>query len=184
FDHVGLVGIFNADKMIHFPDFRSYERAFQLITQVSGRAGRREKPGMVIIQTSNPDHPLLQVILQHKTEEFYRLEEADRMRNHYPPFTRLVELTLKHTDRKVCRTSAERLAEVLRHTLSGVRIMGPGEPLIARIRNQYLMNILIKIPRGAPGLAEIKHGVQVAIAGLAKEKEHRNTRVIVDVDPV
>src|SRR5690606_23225311 len=92
FDHVGLVGIFNADKMIHFPDFRSYERAFQLITQVSGRAGRREKPGMVIIQTSNPDHPLLQVILQHKTEEFYRLEEADRMRNHYPPFTRLVEL--------------------------------------------------------------------------------------------
>ena len=184
FDHVGLVGIFNADKMIHFPDFRSYERAFQLITQVSGRAGRREKPGMVIIQTSNPDHPLLQLILQHKVEEFYRLEEADRMRNHYPPFTRLIEITLKHNDRKACRATAERLAETLRHTLSGVRIMGPGEPVIPRIRNQYLMNILIKIPRGSPDLMEIKHRIQQKIGTLVKEKEHRNTRVIVDVDPV
>lgn len=184
FDHVGLVGIFNADRMIHFPDFRSYERAYQLITQVSGRAGRREKPGVVVIQTSNPDHPLLQIILQHKTNEFYRLEEADRMRNHYPPFTRLIEITFKHSDRIACRNSAETLAETLRHTLSGVRVMGPAEPLVARIRNQYLMNLLIKVPRGSPDLAAIKHQLQQSITALAKEKEHRNTRVIADVDPV
>lgn len=183
FDHVGLVGIFNADKMIHFPDFRSYERAFQLITQVSGRAGRRDKPGVVVIQTSNPDHQVLQIILRHDVDEFYRFEEADRMRNHYPPFTRLIELTLKHTDKKACHTAAMKLAENLRNTLSGVRILGPGEPVISRIRNHYLMNILIKIPRGFSDLAGTKHQIQRCTEALTSQKEHRNTRVIVDVDP-
>ena len=103
FDHVSLVGIFNADRMIHFPDFRSYERAYQLITQVSGRAGRRDKPGTVVIQTSSPEHPLFQTILHHGFEDFYFGQLTDRQEHDYPPFSRLIEITVKHTDKKACR---------------------------------------------------------------------------------
>lgn len=184
FDHVSLVGIFNADRMIHFPDFRSYERAYQLITQVSGRAGRRDKPGTVVIQTSNPDHPLLQTILRHSYEEFYNGQVADRHEHLYPPFSRLIEVTVKHTDKKVCRTIAQVLFETFRKTLSGTRILGPGEPMVSKIRNQFLMSLLIKIPRGGAVLPEIKHSIVQGVQQVSKEKEYRNARIIIDVDPV
>lgn len=184
FDHVSLVGIFNADRMIHFPDFRSYERAYQLITQVSGRAGRRDKPGIVVIQTSNPDHPLLKTILQQNYDAFYQSQIADREQHGYPPLTRLIEITIKHTDKKSCRNTADTLADMLRSALSGVRILGPGEPTIPRIRNQYLMSILIKIPRGKGDLATIKHQLLDLTGRLLKDKDHRNSRIIPDVDPV
>jgi primosomal protein N' (replication factor Y) len=184
FDHVSLVGIFNADRMMHFPDFRSYERAYQLITQVSGRAGRRDKPGLVVIQTSSPDHPLLNIVLHSSFYEFYDAEINDRHRHHYPPFTRLIEVTVKHTDKKVCIGTATLLAELLRKTISDVRILGPGEPMISKIRNQYLMSILLKIPRGRGDLGGLKLSLHDVIYNLSKEKEHRNSRVIVDVDPV
>jgi primosomal protein N' (replication factor Y) len=184
FDHVSLVGIFNADKMIHFPDFRSYERAYQLITQVSGRAGRRDKPGTVVIQTSSPDHPLLLNILKHDFEEFYQSQIQDRYNHHYPPFTRLIEITIKHTDKKMCRTTAQELTELLRTNLEGVRVLGPGEPMISKIRNQYLMSTLIKIPRGSVDLVVIKNKIMEIINTISKNKEHRNSKVVVDVDPV
>lgn len=184
FDKVGMVGIFNADRMMHFPDFRSYERAFQLITQVSGRAGRREVPGRVVIQTSNPEHTLLQLVLRHDVDGFYNYELAERSKNHYPPFTRLVEITVKHSDRKVCHACAGHLFEMLRQHLSGVWIMGPAEPVVARIRNQYLMTILVKIPRGYAGLQDVKANIQECVATILKEKDYRNTRVVIDVDPV
>lgn len=184
FDHVSLVGIFNADRMIHFPDFRSYERAYQLITQVSGRAGRRDKPGTVVIQTSNPDHPLLQTILRHSYEEFYNGQVADRHEHLYPPFSRLIEVTVKHTDKKVCRTIAQVLFETFRKTLSGTRILGPGEPMVSKIRNQFLMSLLIKIPRSGAVLPEIKHSIVQGVQQVSKEKEYRNARIIIDVDPV
>jgi primosomal protein N' (replication factor Y) len=184
FDHVSLVGIFNADRMIHFPDFRAYERAYQLITQVSGRAGRKDKPGTVIIQTADPEHPLLHLLLEHKHTEFYRAELADRRLHDYPPFTRLIEITIKHTDKKVCRTASLILTDMLRPAIQGVKILGPGEPMISKIRNQYLMSILIKIPRGKPELNQIKGTLQQTISQLLKEKEHRSVRVIIDVDPV
>lgn len=184
FDHVSLVGIFNVDRMIHFPDFRSYERAFQLVTQVSGRAGRREKPGTVILQTSDTEHPLLKLIIEHNYTEFYRLELGDRKQHEYPPFSRLIEITLKHSDKKVCRNAAMQLTEVLKSTLSGTRVMGPGEPMISKIRNQFLMSILIKIPRGKGDLQLMKQSLLSKIGFLLKEKEFRSTRVIVDVDPV
>jgi primosomal protein N' (replication factor Y) len=184
FDRVSLVGIFNADRMIHFPDFRSYERAFQLITQVSGRAGRREKQGTVVIQTASPDHPLLQVILRHEHLTFYEEQLSDRQQHHYPPFTRLIEITIKHTDKKVCRTAAEQLAEMLRTNLSQIKILGPGEPAIAKIRNQYLMNVLIKIPRGKPELGTLKHTILSLAARLVQDKQYRSLRVQMDVDPM
>lgn len=184
FDHVSLVGIFNADRMIHFPDFRSYERAYQLITQVSGRAGRRDKPGRVVIQTSSPDHPLLLTILNHSFDEFYQSQIQDRYNHHYPPFTRLIEITTKHTDKKAAKNSAVELTELLRKSLEGVRILGPGEPMISKIRNQYLMTTLIKIQRGTIDLSIAKARIQETVNDLLKQKEHRSTRVVVDVDPV
>lgn len=184
FDHVSLVGIFNADRMIHFPDFRSYERAYQLITQVSGRAGRRDKPGTVVIQTSSPDHPLLLTILNHSYNEFYSSQIHDRSIHHYPPFTRLIEITIKHADKKAVRLTAIELTELLRKNLEGIRILGPGEPMISKIRNQYLMSTLLKIPRGSVDLPALKHSLSDVVANLLKQKEHRNSRVIIDVDPV
>ena len=184
FDRVSLVGIFNADRMIHFPDFRSHERAYQLITQVSGRAGRRDTPGRVIIQTSSPDHPLLRVILNNNTERFYEQQLVDRQQHGYPPFTRLVELLVKHVDKKNCATSAAALANALRKDLATLRILGPVEPFISKIRNQFIMTILLKIPKKGAELPQIKKIVHDNIEMLQREKEHRNTRFVVDVDPV
>ena len=184
FDHVSLVGIFNADRMIHFPDFRSYERAYQLITQVSGRAGRRDKPGTVIIQTSNPTHPLLLTILKYDYQNFYDAQLADRHQHDYPPFARLIEITMKHADKKICRLTADALTNQLRESMAGVKIFGPGEPMISKIRNQFLLSILIKIPRGKSDLPGLKRSIQSTIQHLLKIKEHRNTRIVLDVDPV
>ena len=184
FAHVSLVGVFNADRMIHFPDFRSYERAYQLITQVSGRAGRSDKPGTVVIQTSSPDHPLLNTITKNSYEEFYNDQITDRYQHHYPPFTRLIEITVKHTDKKVCQATATLLCDVLRSRLQAVSILGPGEPMISKIRNQFLLSILIKIPRVSGELMQYKKIIQYSIGELHKEKEHRSVRIVLDVDPV
>ncbi|HLT74325.1 MAG TPA: primosomal protein N' [Ohtaekwangia sp.] len=184
FDHVSLVGIFNADRMVHFPDFRAHERAYQLITQVSGRAGRRDKPGTVVIQTSGPNHPVLQTILRNDQEQFYRKEIEDRQRHGYPPFTRLIEITIKHADKKACVSSSQALAALLREQIPLVRTLGPAEPFIGKIRNLYLMKILLKIPRGKGDLSQIKATVTAQTEVLLKEKEHRNTRFIIDVDPL
>lgn len=184
FDRVGLVGIFNADRMMHFPDFRSYERAFQLITQVSGRAGRRDKPGKVIIQTSQPDHPILNFILHHTQEQFYVTELADRREHAYPPFSRLIELTVKHADKKVSHAAAHALAERLKSTLRDIHVLGPGEPMVSKIRNQFLMRLLIKIPRHSGQLAAIKHRIQEAIYSTLAMKEFRTARILADVDPL
>lgn len=184
FDRVSLVGVFNADRMMHFPDFRSHERAYQLITQVSGRAGRRAKQGQVVIQTSSPDHPVLRFVLENNFEAFYNTQLADRRQHDYPPFTRLIEITIKHSDKKVCNDAARVLAEALRERLSIVKIFGPGEPMIARIRNQYLMTVLLKIVRGKADLSKVKEIVQENISLLSKKTAFRNARFIADVDPV
>jgi primosomal protein N' (replication factor Y) len=184
FDRVSVVGVFNADRMMHFPDFRSYERAYQLITQVSGRAGRKEIAGHVVIQTSSADHPLLSYILNNDYDSFYESQIKDRQVHAYPPFSRLIEITTKHNDRKVCRDVAAVLAEQLKQKLKGAKIMGPGEPMIAKLRNQYLMSILIKIPRHSSELAATKKLIQEIASSALKEKEFRNARIVADVDPV
>jgi primosomal protein N' (replication factor Y) len=184
FDNVSLVGVFNADRMMHFPDFRSFERAYQLITQVSGRAGRRALPGQVVIQTANPDHPVLKFILKNNFEAFYQAQLDDRQHHDYPPFTRLIEITIKHTDKRVCQDASRRLANLLRDGLAKIKIMGPGEPMISKIRNQHLMTVLLKIPRGKSDLTQVKQHIQNSIDALSKEKAFRSVRMIVDVDPV
>jgi primosomal protein N' (replication factor Y) (superfamily II helicase) len=184
FDRVSLVGVFNADRIMHFPDFRSYERAYQLITQVSGRAGRREKRGKVIIQTSHPDHPILSFILNHRYEQFYEREVADRKQHSYPPFSRLIEITVKHIDKKISRNASSALANMLRDKLQGVKVLGPGEPMISKIRNQFLFTILIKIPRGKTDLAETKNVIHECTEQILAVKEWRSVRIVKDVDPV
>lgn len=183
FDRVSLVGIFNADRMIHFPDFRSHERAFQLITQVSGRAGRRGKEGKVIVQTTHADHPLLATILHHDQVTFYETQLSDRLAHHYPPFTRLIELTVKHTDKKSARNTATVVCDLLKQGIKGVWILGPGEPIVAKIRNQYQITLLIKIPRERHDLPAIKAAIRDIVEQVGKDPSHRKSRILIDVDP-
>lgn len=184
FDKVSVVGVFDADRMMHFPDFRSYERAFQLLTQVSGRSGRRGKKGTVLIQTSNPDHPLFQFVVQHNTIGFLEEQMKDRHEHDYPPFTRLIEVTLKHIDKKICREAADSIAQRFHETLQGIKLIGPGEPMIGKIRNEYLMSILIKVPRNQGKLSALKQQISHITTHLSEDKKYRSVRIQLDVDPV
>jgi len=184
FDRVSLVAVFDTDRMMHFPDFRSYERAFQLITQVSGRAGRRDKQGQVILQTSDPKHPLFKYVLENDVTGFIQDQLHDRQQHHYPPFTRLIDITIKHTDKKIAKAVADTLANQLNEKLKNVRIMGPGEPMVSKIRNEFLMMILLKIKRDQGKLSEIKSVLYHAANDLQQTKEYRNVKIVFDVDPV
>jgi len=183
FDRVSLVGVFDADRMMHFPDFRSYERAFQLITQVSGRAGRRNKKGKVVIQTSNPEHPLFKQILKNDVLGFLEEQMRDRQEHFYPPFARLIEMTFKHTDKKLVRSMAEEFAAAAKQVITNARILGPAEPMISKIRNEFLLSIAIKIARDQGKLGETKAYLRQEAEVLKSKKEYRNVRVIFDVDP-
>jgi primosomal protein N' (replication factor Y) len=184
FDRVSLVGIFNADRIIHFPDFRSFERAYQLITQVSGRAGRKDKSGTVIIQTSDPDHPILQRVIKNQQEQFYRVEVEDRYQHKYPPFTRLIEITIKHVDKKICLNGAQFYVEHLRNAAPDISVLGPGEPMISKIRNFYLMSVLIKIPRSNVDLKQIKQHIMKVADLTHQQSPYKSLKIVIDVDPV
>jgi primosomal protein N' (replication factor Y) len=184
FDKVSLAAVFDADRLMHFPDFRSYERAFQLITQVSGRAGRREKRGKVVIQTTNVKHPLFSFVLENDVIGFLMEQLQDRQQNFYPPFARLIEVTFKHTDKKVVREFAEAVTNKLKPDLKGVKILGPGEPMISKIRNEFLLHILLKVPRDQGHLAEVKKHVTNVASHFSQDKLYRSVKVVFDVDPV
>ncbi|MBC7924015.1 MAG: primosomal protein N' [Ferruginibacter sp.] len=183
FDKVSLVGIFDADRIINFPDFRSHERAFQMITQVSGRAGRRAIPGKVIIQTANPQQMVLQRVLANDYESLYQTEIADRESFHYPPFFRLIRLTVKHESKTTGHQAAVRLAEKLGERLGQNRVLGPEFPLVERIRNQYLEEIMIKLERNI-NLKAVKHYIRQQLDDLQADKSLKGTSVVVDVDCV
>jgi primosomal protein N' (replication factor Y) len=184
FGNVSLAVVFDADRLMHFPDFRSYERAFQLITQVSGRAGRREKQGKVVIQTSNPKHQLFSFVTSNNVIGFLEEQLLDRQRNFYPPFSRLIEITFKHTDKKTVKEFAETVTEKLKAKLKGMKILGPSEPMVSKIRNEFLLHILLKIPRDQGHLAEIKNVLSDTLTKDLQEKSYRNVKVVFDVDPV
>ncbi len=183
FDKVNLVGVFDADRMIHFPDFRSYERAFQLITQVSGRAGRRDKKGKVVIQTSNPSHPIFAYVLKNNVVGFIEEQLRDRHEHFYPPYSRLIEITLKHTDKKIVHEVADQLASQLNQSLKMVRVLGPGEPMVPKIRNEFLLSIVLKIGRDQGKLGEVKSSIKALADQLHLQKEYRTCKIVFDVDP-
>lgn len=180
FDHVGLVGVLNADALLHFPDFRANERAFQLLTQVAGRAGRRENPGKVIIQTSQPENAVLQFVLNHDYEGFYRQELEERHTLHYPPYYRIIRMVLRHKDEATAYSLASNLAAML-GPVFGNRILGPESPYISRVRNLYIRHIFLKIGPDE-SQARAKEIVSRIITRLQTESGIRNFRIDMDVD--
>ncbi len=184
FDKVSLVGVFDADRMMHFPDFRSYERAFQLITQVSGRSGRRDKKGKVIIQTSNPEHPLFTFVRGQNVTGFLQEQLEDRRLHFYPPYSRLTEITFKHIDKKICRDASEQFTQTIKEHIRQIKILGPGEPMISKIRNEFLMTVLLKVPRDQGKLHDMKTFLLQTAQHLHEQKEYRNVKIVFDVDPI
>lgn len=182
FDRVALVGILNADGLINFPDFRAYERAFQLMAQVAGRAGRKNRQGMVLIQTYNPSHPVIQYVIGNDYKGMYESQINDRKRFKYPPFYRLIHLTIKHTDNFTAIKAADVLASMLRKSFQS-RILGPDSPPISRLKNFYLRSIYIKLEKGI-NLAASKEHILDCIRLLNEQADFKSVRVVVDVDPV
>ena len=181
FDNVSLVGILDADGLLSFADFRVNERAFQLMEQVSGRAGRKNEQGKVIIQAVNVKHPVIAMVEEHDYKKMYDYEIVNRKEFFYPPFSRIVQLTLKHKDKHVIEAAAEKLAALLRQDLKDY-VVGPAAPVIARIRNQYHMELLIKLPK-EPGMSlTYKKVIRNHINLLLVEKQFKAVTVIADVD--
>lgn len=180
FNNVQLVGVLNADTMLNYPDFRAHERAFQLLVQVSGRAGRAEHQGMVVIQTHNPYHQILQQVSTNTYEDMYKEQVQDRWQYHYPPYFRLIKITLKHKDYDKVNDGINWMVRALQNIFKE-NVLGPTAPTISRIRNQYIKNLTIKIPPNQ-SLPKTKDQIQKVKTTFEAIKEFRQIRFIIDVD--
>jgi len=183
FELVNLVGILDADSLLSFADFRVNERAFQLMEQVSGRAGRKDGEGKVMIQVANTRHPVLAYVQQHNYLSFFNEEIEGRKRYFYPPFSRLIMITFKHKMRDVAVNASNHFTAALQ-TKFGKYMVGPAEPVVNRVRNQYLMELLFKLPKDTHLISDCKKNILQQIAVLHNEKSFRSVVVIPDVDPV
>jgi primosomal protein N' (replication factor Y) len=183
FEHVTTVGIVDADGILNFTDFRVNERAYQLMEQVSGRAGRRDEQGKVLIQVSNMQHPVLQFVQQHNYEKLYAFEIENRRTFHYPPFSRLIQLTFKHKAKHLAEEAANLMAQFLAPQYEPY-LTGPAEPVVSRVRNQYLMELLLKLPKDAAFIARAKKDILTYIATIQSNKLYRSVSIIPDVDKV
>lgn len=182
FTNVGLVAIPAADSILHFPEFRAFERAWQLFTQVGGRAGRKaDGGGKVVIQTNDVNHPVLQLVKQHDFDAFYPAELNERKKFFYPPFSRMIRLEISHADEEVVNKAAQELANILRKKL-GKRLLGPERPLVNRIMNRYIENILIKLEK-SDQFSEFKQFITQTLDDFRMFSSFKNVRVTVDVDP-
>jgi len=180
FRHVKLVGVLNADQLINFPDFRAHERSFQLLQQVAGRAGRTDARGKVIIQTYNPHHTILQQVSINDYESMFIEQLEDRRIYKYPPFCRIIKLTLKHKDYNKVNDGAEWLATSLRHVFK-TNVLGPESPVVSRIRNQYHKNILLKVPQNQ-SLVKTKSVLQKIKMRFLSTSNFRAVRLLINVD--
>lgn len=181
FDNVGLVGILDADMLLNRPDYRAFERAFQLMVQVAGRAGRKNKKGKVIIQTSNPDQWVLGRVMEHDFKGFYETEIQERKLFFYPPYYKMIHLTLRNTDERKLNAAAQNLTDKLRIVFKE-RVVGPEFPLIKRIQNFFIKEIKIKIEKDAPD-RKVKDKIQEAIDLFYAEADNKSSRLSIDVDP-
>ncbi len=181
FDHVGLVGILDADLLLNKTDFRAFERSFQLMSQVAGRAGRRNKRGKVIIQTGNPDHWVIQKVVEHNYLDFAVNELIERRNFHYPPFYKLIIFTLKHKDRDLVNEAADHFGKLLKGVFHE-RVIGPEFPAIARIQNYYLKEIMLKIEVSAPQ-QKVKERLHELTDQFFSVPRFKPVRLINDVDP-
>jgi primosomal protein N' (replication factor Y) len=180
FDHVSLVGILDADQLLRFPDFRSFERGFQLMTQVAGRAGRKSKRGKVIIQTGQPDQWIIQQVINNDFKTMYKQELLERKNFNYPPFTKIIQLTLKHRDQNHLEGSSAMLANSLKEVF-GSRVIGPEYPLVKRIQNLYIKTIRLKMEREY-SQKQIKEKIKSILDLYFADPMNKSVRVSVDVD--
>ena len=183
FDNVSIVGILNADAGLYFPDFRSAERTYQLMAQVSGRAGRKNKRGKVIIQTFNTGHPIIDQVVKNDFSGMYAAQIEERKNFSYPPFTRLIEITMSHRNEHDLDAMAPELASLLKKRFGENRVLGPEYPIVSRIQNMYIKNILLKIERDKYS-AKMKEMVYDSVnTFLKKGKDYSKMRIKIDVDP-
>ncbi len=182
FDHVALVGILDADGIMAFTDFRVNERAFQLMEQVSGRAGRKGKQGRVIIQTSTPGHPLIATVMAHDYKAMYKEEINSRKLFHYPPYTRLVQLFFRHADKNKAMQAATFFAGRL-IPIFGDYLIGPAEPVVNRVKNRYIYEILLKLPRDGSKNSMARIHIQQQIAIMQNDAQMKSVHVQINVDP-
>ncbi|MGO4910849.1 replication restart helicase PriA [Leeuwenhoekiella sp. W20_SRS_FM14] len=180
FRNVTLVGILNADNMLNIPDFRAHERSFQLIQQVSGRAGRTEKRGTVLIQSYNPHHQILQQVSMNDYDAMYHEQLEERHQYKYPPFCRLIKITLKHRDFQKIEESSQWMGQALKNIFKE-EVLGPEPPPVSRIRNEYYRNILIKIPR-KQSLAKTKKAILRVRTSFLSVSQFRSVKVVINVD--
>lgn len=181
FDNVSLVGIMNADNMLYHPDFRAFERSYQMMVQVSGRSGRSHKQGNVVIQTYNPKHAIISQVIESNYLGMFTDQLYDRKIYHYPPYFKLIRFTLKHRDFEKLKEGSKWLYQVLTQNLT-IPVLGPEEPAINRIRNEYLRTILIKIPVNQ-SLEKTKLTLGKIIKSFEAVAQYRSIKVIVNVDP-
>lgn len=185
FGHVQLVAVFDADAMLYFPDFRAHERSYQLISQVGGRAGRQkgDQPGQVIIQTANPDHPILRLVERQDYDAFFERELFERRKFNYPPNTRMVKLTVRSPERTICDQAAAALAKQMQQSVGFHRVLGPEYPPVDRIRNQYHKELFIKLERRGINLAQAKKRILQGIQTLQTLQTQSRYQILINVDP-
>ena len=181
FEKVSLVGILDADGLMSFADFRVNERAFQLMEQVSGRAGRKDEQGKVLIQATQINHPVLKFVKEHDYKKMYDFEITNRQQFFYPPFSRIIEITLKHKIKEVVDEAAKKLAQALQKDMQDF-VVGPASPVVARVRNQYLMELLIKLPLDMKQIQQYKKIIRNNFNLLLTEKQFKGVVMIADVD--
>ena len=182
FDNVSVVGILNADNMLNFPDFRAFERSYQLMAQVSGRAGRKKKQGRVIIQTSQPNHSIIKNVLENDFYGMYQSQLRERKEFMYPPYYRLVKILLKHRNREVLNDASELLKKELQK-MFGYRVLGPQDPLIGRVQNYHLKHVIIKIEK-EKSPSKSKELIRKITTKVQSSEKFRSLQVHYDVDPL
>lgn len=182
FGNVSIVGVLNADNLFNFPDFRAFERSFQLLAQVSGRAGRRNKQGKVIIQTSEPNHPVIKDVLNYNFINMYNSQMEERKTFNYPPLCRMIKITLKHRNREELNRQAKHLGDKLREAF-GARVLGPEFPLVGKIQKWHLKTIILKIEKDR-SIGRAKQLLQEILEKFSKKDTYRAFQVIIDVDPL
>lgn len=182
FEKVKTVGVLNADTLLNFPDFRSNERGFNMLEQVAGRAGRRQEKGLVLIQTTDIDNPILDFVRKHDYKAYYEAEIQQRFRLNYPPFSKLIMVYIKNKDAVICEAAAQLLASALRNVFSE-RILGPEKPFISRVATYYLQQIMIKVESGV-SLPKVKTILRNIYESLARDPKIKSSILYYDVDPV
>lgn len=182
FNNVKVVGVLNADNMLNYPDFRSYERSYQLMAQVAGRAGRKNCRGLVIIQTTDPENPVIQSVVKNDYISMYKDQLNERREFIYPPFCRLINITLKHTEISVLNSASDELVHRLK-SLPEIITIGPEFPLISRIRKLYLKSILLKLKKDSY-LSKSKNQIRNCIDDILRKRSYSNLRIVADADPM